>query len=46
MNFIQEFETLYSDADEVMRLRSQESFSDFKKTWQLSVYYQIRYFIL
>ena len=43
MGFIQQFEKLFTDQEQILRWKSQQSFVDFLKMWQLSVYYQIRY---
>jgi hypothetical protein len=40
--FVKDFEQLYSDQNQIGRWKSQKSFADFIKMWQLSVYYQIR----
>jgi hypothetical protein len=42
MKFVKDFEQLYSDPNQIGRWKSQKSFSDFIKMWQLPVYYQIR----
>ena len=42
MDFVGGFEKLYSDSESITRLRSQSTYSEFLKMWQLSVYYQIR----
>jgi len=43
MDFVSEFETLYSSQKNVEKFRSSQYYIDFMKHWQLPIYFQIRY---
>ncbi|KAH6599205.1 hypothetical protein BASA50_003234 [Batrachochytrium salamandrivorans] len=43
MHFVQQFELFCSDMPSLYNLRNQQSYSEFMRKWQLSIYFQIRH---
>ncbi|ORX77586.1 COG complex component [Anaeromyces robustus] len=43
MDFVSEFETLFSSQKKVEKFRNSQPYNDFMKHWQLPIYFQIRY---